>query len=62
MRINLRSMYQKGLIDGNAYYAKINETEDKIIEALKDLKTKMLDHMEDTLLDGEFKMIQIKKE
>lgn len=55
-------MYQKGLIDGNAYYAKINETEDKIIEALKDLKTKMLDHMEDTLLDGEFKMIQIKKE
>lgn len=55
-------MYQKGLIDGNAYYSKINETEDKIIEALKDLKTKMLDHMEDTLLDGEFKMIQIKKE
>jgi hypothetical protein len=62
LRVNLRILYQKGLIDGSEYYAKVNEFEDQIIEALGELKSKMLDHMEDSLLDGEFKMIDIRKE
>ena len=33
-----------------------------IIDAVEQLKTKMLDHMEDTLLDGELKMLDIKKD
>lgn len=31
LRVNLRILYQKGLIDGTEYYRRINEFEDKII-------------------------------
>lgn len=62
LRISLRIQYQKGLIDGNEYYSRVNAFEDSIIAALDELKSKLLDHMEDTILPSEFKMVDIHKD
>ncbi len=62
LRTSLRIQYQKGMIDGNEYYNRINEFEDSIITALDELKGKLLDHMEDTILPSEFKMVDIRKD
>jgi hypothetical protein len=62
LRTSLRIQYQKGLIDGNEYYSRVNDFEDSIIAALEELKGKLLDNMEDTLLPAEFKMVDIRKE
>lgn len=62
VRITQRNLYQKGLINSKTYYEKITQIDDQIIQAVEQLKTKMLDHMEDTLLDGELKMLDIKKD
>ncbi|MCB0371078.1 MAG: hypothetical protein KDD45_17080 [Bdellovibrionales bacterium] len=54
--------YQQGAISSENYYQAINQIENEIIEAVQELKSKMLDHMEDSILDGEFKMVDIKKD
>lgn len=55
-------LFQKGLIDGKEYYARVGACEDQIIAALEELKGKMLDNMEDSLLKGELKMLDIRRE
>lgn len=40
----------------------MNAFEDSIIGALDELKGKLLDHMEDTILPSEFKMVDIRKD
>jgi hypothetical protein len=62
LRTSLRIQYQKGLIDGNEYYAQVTSFEDSIIAAVEQLKGKLLDNMEDTLLPSEFKMVGIRRE
>ena len=62
LRASLRVLYQKGLLDGKEYFARVSDFEDRIIGALEELKGKMLDHTEDGLLRGELKMLDVRRQ
>lgn len=60
--MNHRILFKQGRISRQQYYGEIEQVEQEIIQEMEKLKDKMMDSMDDTLLDGGLKMIDIKVE